>query len=55
MKFVRAALALSGCTVIARGGGTANVLGKVLELIDSLAAKVVADGEAEGKAFKENF
>jgi hypothetical protein len=33
----------------------ANPLGKVLELIDELRAKVVKDGEAEAKAFKEYF
>jgi len=30
-----------------------NPLGKVLELIDELAAKVTKDGEAEQKAFEE--
>merc|ERR1719199_2474141 len=33
----------------------ANPLGKVLELMDELTAKVKADGEAEAKAFKEYF
>merc|ERR550537_1428797 len=33
----------------------ANPLGKVLELMDELTAKVKADGEAEAKAYKEYF
>jgi len=33
----------------------ANPLGKVLELMDELTAKVTADGEAEAKAYKEYF
>jgi len=32
-----------------------NPLGKVIELMDSLTAKVTAEGEAEAKAFKEYF
>jgi len=32
-----------------------NPLGKVIDLMDSLAAKVTAEGEAEAKAFKEYF
>jgi len=32
-----------------------NLLGKVLELIDSLAAKITAEGDAEAKTFKEYF
>merc|ERR1719240_489128 len=34
---------------------TANPLGKVMELMDSLTAKITAEGEAEAKAFKEYF
>merc|ERR1719487_3252586 len=34
---------------------TANPLGKVFELMDSLTAKITAEGEAEAKAFKEYF
>jgi len=34
---------------------TANPLGKVIELMDSLTAKITAEGEAEAKAFKEYF
>ena len=33
----------------------ANPLGKVIELMDSLTAKIVAEGEAEAKAYKEFF
>jgi len=32
-----------------------NPLGKVIELMDSLSAKITAEGEAEAKAFKEYF
>merc|ERR1719478_3527 len=34
---------------------TSNPLGKVFELMDSLAAKITAEGDAEAKAFKEYF
>jgi hypothetical protein len=34
---------------------TANPLGKVMELMDSLTAKITAEGEEEAKAFKEYF
>jgi len=39
------------------GAGTSkeNPLGKVLELLDSLASKISAEGEAEAKAYKEYF
>jgi len=33
----------------------ANPLGKVIQLMDSLTAKITAEGEAEAKAFKEYF
>merc|ERR1719299_100568 len=36
-------------------GVQANPLGKVIQLMDDLAAKVTAEGEAEAKAFKEYF
>ena len=32
-----------------------NPLGKVMELMDTLAAKITAEGDAEAKAFKEYF
>jgi len=35
--------------------GTSNPLGKVLELMNSLTAKITAEGDAEAKAFKEYF
>merc|ERR1719409_1533515 len=35
--------------------GTSNPLGKVMELMDSLTAKITAEGEEEAKAFKEYF
>merc|ERR1719236_340390 len=34
---------------------TSNPLGKVMELMDSLTAKITAEGEEEAKAFKEYF
>merc|ERR1719313_1042457 len=34
---------------------TGNPLGKVIELMDSLTAKITAEGEEEAKAFKEYF
>merc|ERR1719198_1989592 len=37
------------------GSATANPLGKVMELMDSLTAKITAEGEEEAKAFKEYF
>merc|ERR1719299_353706 len=36
-------------------GVQANPLGKVIQLMDDLTAKVTAEGEAEAKAFKEYF
>ncbi|CAK0847318.1 unnamed protein product [Prorocentrum cordatum] len=42
-------LALAG--VRGATAGESNPLGKVIELMDSLAAKLVADGDAEDKAF----
>merc|ERR1719188_1981437 len=33
----------------------ANPLGKVIELMDSLTAKIIAEGEAEAKAYKDFF
>ena len=32
---------------------TSNPLGKVLELMDSLTAKITAEGEEEAKVFKD--
>merc|ERR1712203_496947 len=32
-----------------------NPLGQVIALLDSLSAKIVAEGEAEAKAYKEYF
>merc|ERR1719214_278438 len=34
---------------------TSNPLGKVFELMDSLTAKITAEGEEEAKAFKDYF
>jgi len=46
-------LALVGSVPVA--DATANPLGKVVELMDSLTAKITAEGDAEAKAFKEYF
>jgi len=49
-------LVLAGGLPAAQGAlATANPLGKVLELIDDLSAKVTADGEAADKAYHEYF
>merc|ERR1719163_126125 len=40
---------------LASADSVANPLGKVMELMDSLTAKVTAEGEEEAKAFKEYF
>jgi hypothetical protein len=47
--FVLSVLALSG--VRAATASQANPLGTVIELMDSLTAKLIADGDAEDKAF----
>jgi len=53
MKACLAAL-LALCAAPARAASDGqNPLGKVLELLDSLYAKVAAEGDAEGKAFVE--
>jgi len=39
----------------ARDESSSNPLGKVMELMDSLTAKITAEGEAEAKAFNEYF
>merc|ERR1719486_599066 len=46
-------LALFACAPVA--DATSNPLGKVMELMDSLTAKITAEGEEEAKAFKEYF
>ena len=38
-----------------RDVATSNPLGKVIELMDGLTAKITAEGEAEAKAFKDYF
>merc|ERR1719389_167489 len=43
------------CAPAAAADATSNPLGKVMELMDSLTAKITAEGEAEAKAFKEYF
>ena len=41
-----------GCASFA-SAAEANPLGKVIELMDSLTAKITAEGEAEAKAYKD--
>jgi len=58
MKFTPALVVLLSFSLVSlpRAARTqANPLGKVLELLDSLATKITAEGEAEAKAFKEYF
>merc|ERR1719213_1309335 len=45
--------ALFACAPVA--DATSNPLGKVMELMDSLTAKITAEGEEEAKAFKEYY
>merc|ERR1719238_2549165 len=39
----------------AQSGVASNPLGKVMQLMNELTAKITAEGEAEAKAFKEYF
>lgn len=50
MQAVKALLILALATT---ASGTANPLGKVIELLGSLAEKIKAEGEAETKAYEE--
>jgi len=52
MKTFSAALIFSACSAVA---GSANPLGKVLDLMAELEAKIIKQGEAEAKAYKEYF
>eukprot|EP00444_Apocalathium_aciculiferum_P046864 CAMPEP_0183502346 /NCGR_PEP_ID=MMETSP0371-20130417/4167_1 /TAXON_ID=268820 /ORGANISM="Peridinium aciculiferum, Strain PAER-2" /LENGTH=701 /DNA_ID=CAMNT_0025697039 /DNA_START=91 /DNA_END=2196 /DNA_ORIENTATION=- len=52
MKTFSAALLLCACSAVA---GTADPLGKVLDLMAELEAKIIKQGEAEAKAYKEYF
>merc|ERR1719217_1415788 len=54
MKYC-ALLVLITCAAVPVSNATSNPLGKVMELMDSLTAKITAEGEAEAKAFKEYF
>merc|ERR1719392_417745 len=51
----RVLFALFACASVAGTEATSNPLGKVMELMDSLSAKITAEGEEEAKAFKEYF
>merc|ERR1719197_367422 len=51
----RVLFALFACASVAAADASSNPLGKVMELMDSLAAKITAEGEEEAKAFKEYF
>jgi len=56
MKFVFVlALLLTGSPAVNAEEQQSNPLGKVFELMTALDAKIVAEGEAEAKAFKEFF
>jgi len=48
-------LVLLSCPLAQAVKDEANPLGKVLDLMDSLTAKITAEGVAEAKAFKEYF
>merc|ERR1719217_1042130 len=54
MKYC-ALLVLITCAAVPVSNATANPLGKVMQLMDDLTAKITAEGEAEAKAFKEYF
>jgi len=54
MKMFRTLAVLGACATSAIAE-TSNPLGKVLHLMDELAAKVTKEGEVEVKAFKEYF
>jgi hypothetical protein len=47
------AVALAGLTIAS--ADSTNPMAKVLELMDDCSAKIVKDGEAEAKAYKEYF
>ena len=53
MKFVAFVLLLVGTPAVV--AEESNPLGKVFELMSALEAKIVKEGEAEAKAFKEFF
>merc|ERR1719197_1571045 len=48
-------LLLAGPAVATSTDAASNPLSKVMELMDSLTAKITAEGEAEAKAFKDYF
>jgi len=52
---MKGAILLTLIAVAAAGEVQSNPLGKVYELMNALEAKIVAEGEAEAKAFKEFF
>merc|ERR1719197_113646 len=51
----RVLFALFACASVAAADASSNPLGKVMELMDSLTAKITAEGEEEAKAFHEYF
>jgi chromosome segregation ATPase len=56
MAIMQFALLVSAATVLASSVEVdSNPLGKVFELISSLEAKIIKEGEAEAKSFKEFF
>merc|ERR1719207_123772 len=49
------ALLVAGTPAVSASADQSNPLGKVFELMASLEAKIIKEGEAEAKAFKEFF
>jgi|Transcript_78751 hypothetical protein len=55
VAIVCASLIVSGLAVVATEEQKSNPLGTVFELMSALEAKIIKEGEAEAKAFKEFF
>merc|ERR1719242_150422 len=57
MQFTPVLVAAFAASLVAASAEKAqeNPLGEVIVLLDSLAAKIVKEGEAEAKAYKEYF
>jgi hypothetical protein len=48
-------LIVAGAPAVSAEESQSNPLGKVFELMSALEAKIIKEGEAEAKAFKEFF
>merc|ERR1719407_213328 len=55
MKFVVVIASLIAAAPVVSAEESGNPLGKVFELMSALEAKIIKEGEAEAKAFKEFF